>query len=302
MRIPTRTAAAGVLACTIAACGGSDDPVIESPAPEFGTLNLGISDAPVDSATRVVVEFTGVELQPASGERELFGFNEPRQIDLLALHGGEVELLLNNETLPAGRYNFILLQVNAEMNVEDSFIELEDGRVFPLFIPSGAEQGLRLVQGFDVPANGTADFTIDFDLRKSVVAPPGQADNYFLRPALRLVDNSEVGAIAGTVAQDLITDPCSPSVYVYEGPDQEPVDVSEDAGPVVSALVEMDDATGLFEYRAAFLTAGDYTVAFTCEADQDAPDAVDDIAFTGGTATATVDADETAEVNFPVGG
>lgn len=269
-----------------------------SDSEEFGSISLAVTDAPVDSAARVVVEFTAVEIQPAGGERELFEFSSPRQIDLLALQGGETELLLDDELLPTGRYNFILLHVNAGLDASDSFIELDNGNVHALFIPSGNQQGLRLVQGFTVTQNGNVDFTIDFDLRKSVVSPAGLGGPYILRPALRMVDNTEVGAIEGTVDVSLIVQDCSPAVYLYEGADVTPSDTRTDSGPLTSGLVELD-TEGQYVYRVAFLEEGDYTVAFTCEADLDDPETADDISFTGGTANATVVADATAEVNFP---
>ncbi len=282
------------LAGSLIACGSDE--------PSNGRLTLAITDAPVDSATRVVVQFAGVELQPADGERIVIDYAAPRQIDLLALHGGEVALLLNGEVIPAGRYNWILLKVDAAMNTASSFIEYDDGNIFPLFIPSGAQQGLRLVRGFDVPVNGEAEFTIDFDLRRSVIRPPGLADNHILRPALRIVDNSEVGTIAGTVANDLVAAAdCTPAVYVYAGHGVTPTDVSGNGGPLTTAFVTMD-SQGVHSYRAAFLTAGNYTVALTCEAGLDDPEAVDDIEFIGGTANATVTAGSVAAVNFPVGG
>jgi hypothetical protein len=283
-----------LLATTLAACGSDD--------PEFGRLSLGVTDAPVDTAERVVVEFSGVTIQPAEGEREEFMFDTPRQIDLLALQGGAEAMLLTNESLPAGRYNWIRLHVNASQNESTSFIEYEDGTQYPLFIPSGNQTGLQLVQGFDVPVNGSISLTIDFDLRRSVIRPPGMEPNHILRPALRLVDNSEVGSIAGVVDASLIVDDgdheCSPAVYVYEGSGVEPTDVFNNAGPVTTAIVNMD-SEGVFSYRAAFLVAGDYTAAFTCEADLDDPDTDDEIVFTGGAADVEVVAGDEAAVNFP---
>lgn len=272
----------------LAACNSSDS----------GTMTLGVTDAPVDNANRVVVEFSGVALKPNGGNEIVFGFDEPRQIDLLALQGGETELLLDEVTLDAGNYNWIRLTVNAGMNASDSFIELEDGSVYALFIPSGNETGLKLVQGFTVPANGSADFTIDFDLRKSVVDPQSAGTPYILKPALRLVDNTEVGTIAGTVPSATATaSGCTPAVYVYEGSDVTPDDIGSSNEPVASGTVEMSDETGEFEYRVAFLVAGDYTAALTCDADADAADADDDITFEA-QQNATVEVDQVTTVDF----
>lgn len=276
---------------TFAACGGSNDG-------DSSSLTLAVTDAPVDDANRVVVEFTGVAVKPTGGQEVVIEYDEPRQIDLLALQGGDSELLLDDETLEAGNYAWVRLTVNAGMNASDSFIELQDGSVHALFIPSGNQTGLKLVRGFTLPANGSADFTIDFDLRKSVVDPQSAGTPYILKPALRLVDNAEVGTITGTVdgAIASATD-CSPAVYIYEGSDVTPDDVGSSVEPVTSSLVEMSDATGEFEYSAAFLATGDYTVALTCDADADAPEVDDDITFVA-QQNATVEVDTTTTVNF----
>lgn len=278
---------------TGAACNDSD-------STDWGTINLSVTDAPVDGATRVIVAFTGVEIQAADGGRELFTFDTQRQVDLLALQGGGSELLLDAELLPAGRYNWIRLLVNAAPNTSDSFIEFDDGTVHSLSVPSA--QGLRLVSGFTVAAGGNIDFTIDFDLRRAVVAPPGLAGGYLLRPALRLVDNNLIGAIDGIVDLALITEACTPAVYVFAGADAPVGDVQPDSGPIASARVAQNVTTGDFEYRVAFLEAGAYTVAFTCDALADDPDAADELSFTGGTGQATVTAGSVTTVDFPVGG
>ncbi len=283
------------LAGALFGCGSDDD--------RWGSISLGVTDAPVDAAARVVVEFTGVELRHQNGSVETFVFDTPRQIDLLALQGGGVELLLDDEQVPAGQYDWIRLSVNASREESTSFIEYEDGTLFPLFIPSGNQAGLRLVSGFAVPAGGSADFTIDFDLRRSVIRPPGLAPNHILRPTLRLVDNAAIGSIAGRVDSSLIFpesgDACTPAVYAYEGSDVTPIEVTDDAGPLTTATVELEAQTGEYTYRIAFLSPGPYTVAFTCEADRDAPDTDDGIAFVGGPSNVTVSDGGESVVNFP---
>lgn len=279
----------GLFAATLAGCNNDSNQ---------GHLSLAVTDAPVDNATRVVVEFTGVSVKPASGEEAVFEFDAPRQIDLLGLQGGDSELLLDSVALDAGQYEWIRLTVNAGINASDSSIEFEDGSVHPLFIPSGNQTGLKLVRGFVVPANGSANFTIDFDLRKSVVGPASANTPYILKPALRLVDNTEIGSISGVIDTAVASSAgCSPAVYVYEGTDIAADDVGSGTEPVASALVEMSDTTGEFEYTVAFLTAGEYTVAFTCEADADAADTDDDIAFEG-QQNAIVETNQETTVDF----
>ncbi len=77
---------------------------------------------------------------------------------------------------------------------------------------------MKLVGGFTVPVNGSADFTAEFDLMKSVTAPPGLDPDVVLRPTIRLVNNVDVGTLSGEVTGDLaaaIVAPTDPRQYLY---------------------------------------------------------------------------------------
>jgi hypothetical protein len=281
----------------LAACGGGGSDSSQE-QPQFGRISLQITDSPVTSAKRVVVQFTGLEIQPkgAAGP-EVFDF-APRQIDLLALDGGGSEVLLADELLPAGEYESIRLKVNAGRNGSDSFIELDDGSIHPLFIPSGNQTGLKLIRGFTIGAGSTHNFTIDFDLRKSVIHPPGLGDPYLLKPVLRMVNNLEVGNIQGTVAAGLIVDGCVPAVYLYTGADIVPDDLGSATSPLATTAVSLDNATGAYRFRLAFVPAGAHTLAFTCASDMDAADVDDAITFSA-PKNVTVTAGQTTTADFP---
>jgi hypothetical protein len=279
----------------LAACGGGGS--ASESAPQFGRLTLRITDSPVTSAQRVVVEFTGLEIRPVGASApEVFDF-APRQIDLLALDGGGSEILLSDELLPAGEYESIRLKVNAGRDASDSFIELDDGSVHPLFIPSGNQTGLKLIRGFVIGAGSTHNFTIDFDLRKSVVHPPGLGDPYLLKPVLRLVNNLEVGTIEGTVAPELVVDGCVPAVYLFTGADVVPDDIGSVTPPLATTAVNLDETTGIYRFKVAFVPAGPYTLGFTCAADDDSAEIDDAITFAA-PINATVTAGQTTTVEF----
>lgn len=280
-------AAAGATMLLVA-CGSGD-------GASTGTLNISLSDAPVDNADEVVVEFYGVELQPANGPRITFDFTsrctlDPAscQLDLLALTGGTSSLILDNETVPAGRYNWLRLMVNAQPIVRDSYIVV-GGQEFELRIPSGDESGLKLIHDFVVPAGGMADFTIDFDLRKSVHDPVGSSD-YILRPTLRIVDNIKVGTLSGSVDPSFFASgTCTGAVYVFlDGTAGAPDDEDGVGGgpdPITSALVPDD---GEYNYKVAFLSEESYHIAFTCDAAADDPAVDDDTATVSFLSEATV--------------
>lgn len=288
---PSLTAIAFCSALILSACDSDDS------APANGSLSLSITDAPVDKADNVVVEFIGAEIQPASGERIFFDFtdrctNDPItcQIDLLNLTNGASQTILDGESVPSGQYSWLRLVVNAEPNVKDSHITIS-GQEYELKIPGGAESGLKLNSGFVVPTGGEASFTIDFDLRKSVHEPVGNPNaDYILRPSLRMVDNSQVGSISGNVDTSFFSSgTCTGAVYVFfdgtvDAPDDED---GEGFGPdpITSTLVPDD---GNHAYKVAHLEEGDYIAAFTCDAEADVPSVDDNSSTVGFLSTATV--------------
>ncbi len=264
-------AALACLALPLAACGGSS-------SPSSSTLNLGVTDGPVDSASSVVVSFTGVELQPSGGGTPVtFNFSSPQTIDLLNEQNGNEASLLKDVSVPAGNYTWIRLMLNVSSNgtVANSYIAI-NGADYPLVIPSGAQTGLKLVQGFTMTANKVANFTIDFMLQQSITAPTGQAtsgtQDYFLRPALRLVNNVQAGTISGSVALSTLqgNTAClngysgsgplpNAHVYVFSGT----VTPSSGLTPVVEPQITLS-STGSYTYDQPFLLAGTYTLAVAC--------------------------------------
>lgn len=299
-------------AALLAACGSSDGGSGPKDAPT-GSLKLSVTDAPVDDAEAVWIQFRAVEFKPEGGSpvrHELLGAGSPpgpapQSINLLPLQDGRSAVLVNDLELPAGRYEWIRLIVDNVENERDSYIVI-DGNECELRVPSGDESGLKLIRGFTLPADGSVALTVDFDLRKSIVEPPGQqgtgidcSQAYLLKPVLRLVQDSDVGAITGTVDPSLFLPDCSRLVYVFSDgtnpagstlPDDQ--DLNE-PNPVV--MVEADDVTGA--YHASFLPSGNYTVAFTCGLDDMAAD--DALVFSATKAASVEPNLIESGVNFP---
>src|SRR5688572_27510539 len=89
-------------------CGGD--------SADQGTLNLSIADAPIDGAERVIVRFSGVEVKHENEAPEVITFSAPRQIDLLEQQDGRSAILLENQPLTAGRFEWVRLLVDADPN------------------------------------------------------------------------------------------------------------------------------------------------------------------------------------------
>jgi hypothetical protein len=276
-----------------------------------GSLSLRLTDAPIDGAEEVVVQFSAVELRGADASQNLdFTFDTPKSINLLSLQGDATEDFLTDETVPAGVYNEIRLLVDAETGTRDTYIVLSDFSEHEMTVPSGSSSGLKVKGPFTVPPNGVSGFTIDFDVRKSIVksgnANSANGIKYHLKPVLRIVDNNEVGIIAGTVDAALLTDAtCSDadpetfnSVYVFEGSGVVADDIDSDpVEPITTALVNFNLTDGVYEYKAAFMAAGEYTVALTCNSDLEDIESDEDLLFTG-TQDATVTANTTFNASF----
>lgn len=288
-RMMQATAVAALTVGTLAACdsSSSDD--------NTAIFNLAVSDAPVDAAERVLVCFSSVQLVgngegsqrfDVGGDNGAVPANDlcvddsgnpipnTRGVDLLTLQGANAESLVVGAEVPAGTYGQMRLDI-----AEGSEIELSDGTIHQLRVPSNQ---LRL-DGPTLTANQTFDYTLEFDLRKAVVAPPG-LPHYLLKPrGLRLVDNAEVGHLEGQVAEALLLEnECAvapedltmpvAAVYLYGGHDVAFEDMSDNSddenGPYASTAVFFDGASG-YSFAIGFIQAGEYTIAVTCDTEDD---------------------------------
>ncbi len=292
----------------LAGCGGGS-----GGGAATGTLSLGLTDSPVD-AEAVMIQFAGLELKPAGGPPELYEFNPEAcdeydsalktcTINLLDLWGTEKRTIFVRD-LPVGEYQWVRLLVNAERNVMDSFItvrdELEATMDCPLWIPSGSETGLKIVSGITVATNGSR-YMLDFDVNKSVKRPPGLvvppanpptveamcAQNYVLTPAIRIVDETEAGSIAGIVDSSLFpVTGCEANaegfiddleVYVFEDftanaelDDYDDItDEMDPVDPVASAIVKYDKNSLEYSYEVGYLLTGNYLLGLACNTDLD---------------------------------
>ena len=295
--------AALAAAAVASACGGSGN------SPATGRVSVSLTDMPVDHADEVVIAVSGVAFKPEGSAPEQVVDFSPRSINLLQYQNGQTAVLLQNTPMEAGRYQWLRLIVDTEPNVRDSYIVI-DGQECELNLPSGAETGLKMHRPIDVPSAGSLALTVDFDLHKSIHAPPGQASGacatgYALRPTLRLVNDAEAGAIGGTVsfASGTVPPDCKPNVFLYEGsasPDdsEDETATSPDVDPLVVVSVEIPGGAVTGTYQAAFIPAGSYTAAFSCDEDTEADEILTFVPTDG--VPVTVDNNLISTVDFEV--
>ena len=249
-----------------------------------GTLNLSMTDAPVDEAENVYIQISAIEIHESGNENVTTVFDPPKQIDLLAMQGGIVATLLEDVTMDATNYQWIRLTVDTENDL-DSYIVI-NGANHELSIPSANQSGLKLISSFSIPENGELNLTIDFDLRKSIhttMNGNSMTMQYIMKPTLRLIDDASSGSLSGTVSSSLLADSTCTSgdyVYIYNGDDATLTDLnSGDTGPVTTAPVIFDAGSSVYNYQSDFLPAGDYTIALTCQGDNDNADSLESILF-----------------------
>lgn len=276
----------------LAACGGSDNDTPPTPTPDTAKVSFAVSDAPVDSAEKVVVAFDKIELVREGQDNiilEVSGANgeDYRQLDLLEYQGSDSALILSDAELEVGTYSQLILHVN-DTSAELSYVIDETGQV-ELKQPSNK---LRL-GSFEVDSSGVQRFTIEFDLRRSLVENRN-GQRYNLKPhGVSIVNNATVASLSGEVDINLFNaGECAADsgnfVYLYPGHDLDPTlltdnldpDVNQNAVPEGAVVpynsVEVKYEAGNFgKYAFGFIPAGDYTVAFSCSAENDDPEQYD---------------------------
>lgn len=288
----------------LSACGGSGDDTQADPV-----FSLSVSDAPVDDVAEVIVCFNSVELKYADDANKDQTFTvgvdpqmltendlckdangdviaETRGVNLMEFTGSASEQLLSPITIEAGNYNQLRLSI-----AEGSYATLKDTQEkIAVRVPSNE---LKL-DGFTAAIGSTLNFTLEFDLRKAMTNPIGQ-DNYILKPrGVRLVDNSEIGHIEGTVLETLLVesescivapadiDTTVAVVYLYEGLSLNTDTLADNGGiegqePLASTAVLYDGVQN-YTFKIGFVPAGDYTLSLSCDTLDD-PEADDDVAF-----------------------
>ncbi len=233
---------ASVLAFTlmtfITGCGGGTGATT-------GTATMNIADAAVDSeeVIGVYVAFDEVHYKPAGSNWVVEKLNETNVINLLDYQDGNSKELVSQTELPVGRINQVRFVINEGM----SYVELNISNSIstePLTIPSGEE---KIVGGFVVPAGADVNITADFNVRKSLVL---DNNGYKLKPTVKIVDNSQVGEISGTVTN--MNADTTVIVYAYTAGTY----VQAESPDFANAATSSDATDG--DYTLAWMAAGTY--------------------------------------------
>lgn len=287
-----RLSLALLLAASVAACGTDSSSSGGSSNSGASGFSLRVTDAPFSEVERLEITFREVRLRKADDSWVVIPAEKLANatIEIAGLQGTKTANLLENVDVPEGDYTELRLMVE-----DIAKIELSAGGTEDLEIPSGASSGLKIKGDFSVIDSMPTIMIVDFDLLRSVNRfGPLMAPKYKMNPVLRLIKGNGFGHARGTVDPELLKDTtvgCSDddpltdnAVYVFKG-DVVPDDISKrnnDVDPITTSRITMDPSSGDFIYEAAFLPAGDYTIAFTCNASaEDLKEDDDDLKFFG---------------------
>ena len=185
----------------LVACGGSDS----AAPPPMGQLRVALTDAPGCGFDQVNVTVERVRVHRSSGAADGdAGWSEivvgggSRRMDLLSLNNGVIAEL-GQVTLPAGQYQQIRLVLGRNvggMEMMANSVMPSGMSEMPLDTPSGAQSGIKLINGFTVEPNRLTDVLLDFDACKSIVLRGN--GTYSMKPVIHVIPRTGT-AIAGAV-------------------------------------------------------------------------------------------------------
>ena len=286
-----------LLCACLAACGtdtgssGSDSvsSIGDGLSGDRPGLTLRLTDAPFDEAVGVMLTFVEVRMRKKGGGGwvSIDLSDNPQQIDLAALQGIKSAPLLFDKDVPYDDYDELRLILDTTTPMAN-MITLSGGGTPELKIPSSASSGIKIKGDFTVSDTMPTLLVVDVDLRQSIKQT---GPDYIMNPVVRLVNGNDFGHKRGIVDPVLLTAAsCSDafvdtynSVYVYNGHNVTPDDINQKSNknvdPLTTTRIVYDGATSSYLYEAAFLPAGDYTIAFTCNANLDDLDKDDDLKF-----------------------
>jgi len=293
--MPYRTTLLLVLVSTLSlqvGCG------LESTGGLSAPVSIAVSDAAVGDLDAVVITIDRITLNRPGEDVVIDSFPDDAggedtdtiTVDLLKLQGTDYKIIVEEIDLNVGKYQNVRLSI-IDDDIDLSYVDETGGGRKPIKVPSGE---LKL-GGFQVNAGGPHVFVLEFPLTQAMTYNPGP-DRYILKPrGVRIVDLERAALIEGIVDSSLFDgeEACALKpdatlgnvVYLYKGHDLDRVALGDvfdpDLDPVAAnTLIEPYTSENVAEdgsYLIAYLPADDYTLAFSCDAEDDDPDVNDGI-------------------------
>ena len=263
-------------------------------------INLGFSADTIDDVKQVVVEVDSITLVRSAGDDvaiETFTIDElgvvgadSFQVDLLDYPGLNQLLVTRDLEASAQSYSSVRLEI-LDGDINRSYVMQSDDTLKRLNLAGSALSlpGVTLTSG-----EGTV--TITFGLARAFQFRESSDDYLLAEDGIRVQDNATSASLTGRVDSALFDTeaPCDEKedpesgnrIYLYPAIDlnddqlgdvfttDSSNDIPDDTvAPYAVATLLEDGLTGAWQYALGFLPAGDYTLAFSCDAGDD--DAVD---------------------------
>jgi hypothetical protein len=159
----------------LGACESSTDATDDT-----AVIKILLTDAPVDYIEEAWVEIPRVylisgEQEPEEGPPFVDLFNDPaspRTYDLLTLRDGITADLTGEVEVPAGQYRQLRLIVSrAEITLREGYAFNDGTRTRSLFVPSGAQTGIKvdLLEPVNAERGTLQIILVDFDVDQNFV-------------------------------------------------------------------------------------------------------------------------------------
>jgi len=170
-----------------------------------GTLSVKLTDDPfpIDLVSEATVKIDSLVVREKVEQQEGNPFTtlstEPATFNLLELQNGVTASLAELE-IPVGEYDLLRLYVDS------ASVTLNNGDFYEVFVPSGAETGIKVFIDPAIPVEGdlTSELLLDLDVSKSFILrdnmdSPAGVTGFNFKPVIRATNLSTSGRIAGTV-------------------------------------------------------------------------------------------------------
>lgn len=272
-------------------CGSDNDDGVQ-----VTRFTLGFSDEPVEDLKAVVIQVTAITLQRANTDNVVIeSFTIPElglveaesfQIDLLDFRGRNQLAVIADRELDPGSYAGISVAI-AGTDVNASYVQQSDDTQVPMSVQNGALE----LPGFTL-REATEARTVEFNLALSLRERPASNDYRLSEDGVRVEDTDSAASITGRVDSALFDgetecaakeDPTRGNrVYLFAGSTLDPENLSDvfrsssasaipdnAIAPFSVATPIQNALTGNWEYAFGYLAIGDYTLAFSCDSDND---------------------------------
>jgi hypothetical protein len=274
-------------------CGCGFDCNSDNDTNDPALLTLGFSDSLPEDLKQVVLEVESITFKRSGAAEVVVDIFTVKQqglvdvptfkIDLLKYTGVDQLLVIEGLELEAGTYEVSIAILDAGIN--NSYVQEADNSLKSITVSGGklTLTGLRL-------SPGKQPFTVEFGLAQSLQFQSG-TDKYLLATnGIRIENNLTAATLSGLVNSALFdtVSPCTEKnpptagnrIYLYKGIDitnDRLADVfttgSTDTPPTDAlapfAIASLKEANTVWSYAFGYLPAGDYTLAFACDTEDD---------------------------------